>query len=76
MMFQNWGHIKIIYITGLNSQLKIIIKNLHSFTLHLDTIESFIYPNDAQLDYSKNTKIYIEIYMRGAATCFCFPQPS
>ena len=35
-------------------------------------IESFIYPTDAQLDYSKNVKIY----MRGALTCFSFPQPS
>jgi hypothetical protein len=31
-------------------------------------IESFIYPTDAQLDCSKNVKIY----MRGAATCFGF----
>jgi len=38
--------------------------------------ESFIYPTDAQLDCSKNVKIYIKIYMRGAATCFGFPQPS
>ena len=29
-------------------------------------IESFIYPTDAQLDCSKNVKIYIKIYMRGA----------
>jgi hypothetical protein len=35
-------------------------------------IESFIYPTDAQLDCSKNVKIY----MRGAATCFGFLQPS
>ena len=35
-------------------------------------IESFIYPTDAQLDCSKNVKIYIKIYMRGAATCFGF----
>jgi hypothetical protein len=40
--------------------------------VHLDTIESFIYPIDAQLDYSQN----VEIYMRGAATCFGFSQPS
>jgi len=44
----------------------------HSCTVHLDTIESFIYPNDAQLDCSKNVKIY----MRGAPTCFGFSQPS
>ena len=25
---------------------------------------------------SKNVKIYIKIYMRGAATCFGFSQPS
>ena len=44
---------------------------------HLPTyIESFIYPTDAQLDGSKNVKIYITIYMRGAATCFGFSQPS
>ena len=40
--------------------------------MHLDTIEYFIYPTDAQLDCSKNVKIYIKIYMRGAATCFGF----
>jgi len=34
--------------------------------VHLDTIESFIYPTDAQLDCSKNVKIYIKIYMRDA----------
>jgi len=33
-----------------------------SFTVHLGTIESFIYPSDAQLDCSKNVKIYIYIY--------------
>jgi len=47
----------------------------HSSTVHFDTIESFIYPTDAQLDCSKNVKIYIKIYMRGAATCFGFSQP-
>jgi len=47
-----------------------------SSTVHLDTIESFIYPTDAQIDCSKNVKIYITIYMRGAATCFGFSQPS
>ena len=40
--------------------------------MHLDTIESFIYPTDAQIDFTKNVKIY----MRGAATCFGFSQPS
>jgi len=40
--------------------------------VHLDTIASSIYPTDAQLDCSKNVKIY----MRGAATCFGFSQPS
>jgi len=39
--------------------------------VHLDTIESFIYPTDAQPDCSKNVKIY----MTGAATCFGFSQP-
>jgi len=39
-------------------------------------IETFIYPTDAQIDCSKNGKIYIKIYMRGAATCFGFLQPS
>ena len=48
----------------------------HSCTVHLDTIESFIYPTDAQLDCSKNVKIYIKMYMRGAPTCFNFSQPS
>jgi len=44
--------------------------------MHLDTVESFIYPTDAQLDWSKNVTVYIKIYMRGAATCFGFSQPS
>jgi len=39
-------------------------------------MESFIYPTDAQLDFTKNVKIYIKIYMIGAATCFGFSQPS
>jgi hypothetical protein len=39
------------------------------------SFEYFIYPTDAQLDHSKNVKIYIKIYMRGAATCFGFSQP-
>ena len=43
--------------------------------MHADNIECFIYPTDAQLDCSKNVKIYIKIYMIGAATCFGFPQP-
>jgi len=34
--------------------------------VYLDNIDSFIYPTDAQLDCSKNVKIYINIYMRGA----------
>ena len=42
----------------------------------ISTIESFIYPTDAQIGCSKNVKIYIKIYMRGAATCFGFSQPS
>jgi len=41
-----------------------------------DGIDSLIYPTDAQLDCSKNVKIYIKIYMRGAPTCFGFLQPS
>jgi len=45
---------------------------LHSCPVHLDTIESFIYPTDAQLDCSKNVKIY----MRSAPTRFGFSQPS
>jgi hypothetical protein len=44
--------------------------------VHLDTIEYFIYPSDAQLDCSKNVKIYIKMYMRSAPTCFGFSQPS
>jgi len=37
---------------------------------------SFIYPTDAQMDFPKNVKIYIKIYMKGAPTCFGFSQPS
>jgi hypothetical protein len=40
--------------------------NFHSCTVHLDIIEYFIYPTDAQLDCSKNANIYIKIYMRCA----------
>ena len=39
-------------------------------------LESFIYPTDAQIDFSKNVKIYTKIYMRVAATCFGFSQSS
>jgi hypothetical protein len=46
--------------------------SVHSCTVHPYTVESFIYPTDAQLDCSKNVKIY----MRGAATCFGSSQPS
>ena len=53
-----------------------VFMNFHSCTVHLDTVESFIYPTDTQPDCSKNVKIYIKIYMRGAATCFDFSQPS
>jgi len=40
------------------------------------TIESFIYPTDAKLDCSKNVKIYIKIYIKGAPTGFGFSQSS
>jgi len=63
-----------------------VIKNLsrrklfngffYSCMVHLDNIESLIYSTDAQVDCSKNSKIYITIYMRVAATCFGFSQPS
>ena len=59
--------------------------NFYSCTIHLDTIESFIYPTGIQLDCSKNVKICIKIYMRcaphvsvfynhhqGATTYICF----
>jgi len=39
-------------------------------------MEYFIYPTDAQLDCSKNVKIYIKIYMRAVPTCFGISQPS
>jgi len=39
-------------------------------------IDSFIYPTDAQPDCSKNVKIYIKSYVRGAATCLSLSQPS
>jgi hypothetical protein len=58
------------YITG-----RIYEINFHSCTVHIDTIESFVYPTDAQIDCSKTVKICIKIYMRGAATCFGFSQP-
>jgi hypothetical protein len=40
------------------------------------TIESSIYPNDAQIYCSKNIKIYIKINLIGAPTCFGFSRPS
>jgi hypothetical protein len=48
----------------------------HNYCRLYYCIEAFIYPTDAQLDCSKNVKICIKIYMRGAATCFGFSQPS
>ena len=49
-------------------------KNIFFSQLYLysKNIESFIYPTDAQLDCSKNVKIY----MRRVATCFGFSHPS
>jgi len=44
--------------------------------VHIDIIESFIYPTDAQPDCFKIFKIYIKIYMRDDPTCFGFSQPS
>jgi hypothetical protein len=44
--------------------------------VHLDAIESFIYPTAVQIVCSKNVKIYVKIYIRGAATYFGFLQPS
>jgi len=44
--------------------------------VQLDTIASFIYATDVQLDCSKNVKIYFKFYMRGTATYFGFSQPS
>jgi hypothetical protein len=38
-------------------------------------LELFIYPTDAQLDFSKNINIYIKIFMKVATTCFGFLQP-
>jgi hypothetical protein len=55
------------------------VKEKHIFSkleTLIDSIDSFIYPTDAQIDGSKNVKIYINIYVRGAPTCFGFSQPS
>ena len=64
----------------LNRELIAVCSEIH--TKHRNTlcgqktelcnIESFTYPIEAQLDCSKNVKIY----MRGAPTCFGFSQPS
>jgi hypothetical protein len=48
----------------------------HRCTVHIDNMESFIYPTGTQFYCSKNVKIYIKIYMRGVATCFGFLQQS
>ena len=59
------------------SVVKIQVSTDVCATLHIKyTIESFIYSTAAQLDCSKNVKIYIKIYVRGAPTCFGFSQPS
>ena len=47
-----------------------------TYTDSIYSLDSFIYPADAKLNCSKNVKIYIKIYMRGAPTCFGFSQPS
>ena len=65
-----------VWVQILIRKVSILSLFFHSCTVHLDTIESFIYPTDAQIDCSKNVKIYVKIYMRGAATCFGFSQPS
>jgi len=46
------------------------VLSFHSCTVRLDTVETFIYLTGAQLDCSKNIKIYIKIYMRGAHVNF------
>jgi hypothetical protein len=56
----------------INYRIIILQTDSQDCTVHLHTIESFIYPTDAQLDCSKNVKIY----MRGAPTCFSFSHPS
>ena len=43
---------------------------------YVEGIESFTYRTDAQLDCSKNVKIYIKMYIISALTCFDFSQPS
>jgi hypothetical protein len=61
-------------ITLIDNQIMFVIlsRKINMFLV----IKSFIYPTDAQLNCSKNINIYIKIYMRGAATCFGFSQPS
>jgi hypothetical protein len=49
-------------------------QNAKNANQYKHTLESIIYPSDAQLDCSKNVKICIKIYMRGAPTCFGFSQ--
>ena len=56
----------------INYRIIILQTDSQDCTMHLHTIEYFIYPTDAQLDCSKNVKIY----MRGAPTCFSFSHPS
>jgi len=73
---QQWMHVMSLYYHWLCHYQNVELFFPHSCTVHLDTIESFIYLTDAQLDCSKNVKIYIKIYMRCAATCFDFSHPS
>jgi len=57
-----------------NKMLQLGVRNFVLCTEIINTliIQSFIYPNDAQIDCSKNAKLYIKIYMRGVSTCFGF----
>ena len=57
-----------VLLVGLTKLCLLGFYNFYSCTVHLDTIEYFIYLTDAQLDCSKkNAQFYITIYMRSTS---------
>jgi hypothetical protein len=64
------------FMNFLSKISKLFLFYFHSCTVHLDTIDSFIYPTDAQPECPKMLKFTLKLYMRVAPTCFGFLQLS
>jgi hypothetical protein len=58
-----------------NTETLLVTFFLNRFSVHLDIIEVFHSPTDALFIILENSKIYIKIYIKIAATCFG-PRPS